>query len=167
MLLVVRYTLVQHWFESTMKDKKSMLPTAPPPFSSASCWKLEVSQRQEKWLCWKRIDHSECFVSEPKNKVPITQSLTHFKEFHSSRKYLSSLIRSPTVVMIWASQESTHFHINSNLFGPLWRKKSVFFGSTISATTSHVMMIWASPRVHPFPYNFKLICSSLEEEDFF
>jgi hypothetical protein len=29
------------------------------------------------------------------------------------------------------------------------------------------MMIWASPRVHPFPYNFKLICSSLEEEDFF
>jgi hypothetical protein len=114
MLLVVRYTLVQHWFESTMKDKKSMLPTAPPPFSSSSCWKLEVSQRQRK-------------------KV---------------------------------SQESTHFHITSNLFGPLWRKKSVSFWSTISATTSHVVMIWASPRVHPFPYNFKLICSSLEEEDF-
>jgi hypothetical protein len=112
MLLVVRYTLVQHWFESTMKDKKSMLPTA---FSSSSCWKLEVSQRQRK-------------------KV---------------------------------SQESTHFHITSNLFGPLWRKKSVSFWSTISATTSHVVMIWASPRVHPFPYNFKLICSSLEEEDFY
>ncbi len=40
MLLVVRYTLVQHWFESTLKDKKSMLPTAPP-FSSlpVGSWK--------------------------------------------------------------------------------------------------------------------------------
>jgi hypothetical protein len=53
-----------------------MLPIAPSSSPSTCCWKLEVSEREEKKIVLKKglIIQSVLSVND-KNKVPITQSL--------------------------------------------------------------------------------------------